>query len=94
MMTTGLLKLLLRSFTGPVIVTSLLSVVFHLVLNQVPGSLQISKKSFKQFFQVLHTYVLHITIGLPLVGVLLASLLFNKDAIVYLEKKYGNILTA
>ena len=92
MMTTGLLKLLLRSSTGPVIVTSLLSVVFHLVLNQVPGSLQ--KKSFKQFFQVLHTYVLHITIGLPLVGVLLASLLFNKDAIVYLEKKYGNILTA
>ena len=92
MMTTGLLKLLLRSSTGPVIVTSLLSVVFHLVLNQVPGSLQ--KKSFKLFFQVLHTYVLHITIGLPLVGVLLASLLFNKDAIVYLEKKYGNILTA
>ena len=49
-MTTGFLKLLLRSFTGPVIVTSLLSVVFHLVLNQVPGSLQISKKFFLTIF--------------------------------------------
>ena len=34
----------------------------------------------------MHTYMLHMTIGLPLVGVLLASLLLNPDAMVYLEK--------
>ena len=43
--------------------------------------------------QVLHTYMLHMSIGLPLVAVLLASLLLNRDAIVYLEKKYRNRLT-
>ena len=46
-----------------------------------------------KIFQVLHTYMLHMSIGLPLVAVLLASLLLNRDAIVYLEKKYRNRLT-
>ena len=49
-MSTGFLKLLLRSSTGPVIVTSLLSVVFHLVLNQVPGLLQIFQKNLLNNF--------------------------------------------
>ena len=47
----------------------------------------------KNLLQVAHTYILHMTIGLPLVGVLLASLLLNRDAMVYLEKKYKNCIT-
>ena len=42
--------------------------------------------------QVTNTYMLHISIGVPLVGVLVASLLLNKDAVVYLTKKFGNLL--
>ena len=47
----------------------------------------------EKILQVMHTYILHVSIGLPLVGVLLASLLRNRDAVVYLEKKYRNRLT-
>ena len=42
--------------------------------------------------QVTNTYMLHISIGVPLVGVLVASLLLDKDAVVYLTKKFGNLL--
>ena len=52
---------------------------------------KIHPKFFKPA-QVTSTYTLHISIGVPLVGVLVASLLLNKDAVVYLTKKFGNLL--
>ena len=72
-----------------------LALKIHHELNQIllNTSQKLSLKLKKNLQQVADTYILHMTIGLPLVGVLLASLLLNRDAMVYLEKKYKNCIT-
>ena len=65
----------------------------HLPLVSISSIFRERDAILPKTLQVLHTYMLHMSIGLPLVAVLLASLLLNRDAIVYLEKKYRNRLT-
>ena len=65
----------------------------HLPLVSISSIFRERDAILLKTLQVLHTYMLHMSIGLPLVAVLLASLLLNRDAIVYLEKKYRNRLT-